>query len=97
MSISPESKMRSTDRKLYLRPKDGAAKSSTGLTDPRLFNGDNTLHLKMDPETCFWYFQYDKGILPDSLKDKFTGFKAAIKFAEEYYKKRNVEIVRVED
>ncbi len=94
---SLESKLRSTDRLVMLKPKEGGAKTDMGITDTRLFTGDNKLHLKMDPQTCFWSFQYDKGITPEVLKQKFTGFKAALKFAEDYYRRRNIDIVEIKD
>lgn len=90
--------IRSKDRILSLGVIDGEkAKSSTGMTDSRLFTGEQQLHLKMDPETCLWYFQQSAGILPGGLEGKFTGFKAGIKHAEEYYRKRNIRITRIDD
>lgn len=90
--------MRSKDRILSLSVIDGErAKSSTGMTDSRLFTGEQQLHLKMDPETCLWYFQQSNGILPGGLQGRFTGFKAGLKHAEDYYQKRNIRITRVDD
>lgn len=93
---SMESKMRSTDRHIILKSK-GDTRATSGLIDNRLFSGENILHLKMDPQTCFWSFNYDKGLVPEPLRSQFTGFKAALKYAEDYFKKRNVEIVEVKD
>ena len=93
-------RIRKTDRKLILAIADGAsaAKTDTGMLDKRLFNGGSCIHLKMDPETCFWTFQYDhNGILPEPLRTKFTGFKVAKKFAEDYFAKRNVVIKEIQD
>lgn len=91
--------VRSTDRVLALEVIDGLApKSSTGLLDTRLFTGEQKLHLKMDPQTCLWYFQYSSnGLLPEALKGRYTGFKAATKFAENYFKSRNVRIKEIKD
>ncbi len=91
--------VRSTDRVLALEIMDGLApKSSTGLLDTRLFTGEQKLHLKMDPQTCLWYFQYSSnGILPEALKGRYTGFKPAIRFAENYFKTRNVRIKEIKD
>jgi len=96
---SPESNIRSIDRKLSLAPIEGkSVKNSSGLVDTRLFTGDQQLLLKMDPQTCLWYFQYtNTGLLPEPLKGKFTGFKAGLRFAEDYFSKRNIRITRVED
>lgn len=95
----PETNIRSSDRILSLEVIDGKqAKSSTGLIDTRLFTGDQQLHLKMDPQTTLWYFQYsNSAILPGQLQGRFTSFKPAMKHAEDYFKKRNVRITRVDD
>lgn len=89
-----ETNVRSTDRILSLSVIDGTLpKSSTGQTDTRLFTGEQQLRLKMDPETCLWYFQYsNNGLLPGGLQGRYTGFKAGIKAAEDYFRKRNVKI-----
>lgn len=99
MSLNQITQIRSTDRVLSLSPiDDKAPKTSTGLLDPRLFTGAQKLHIKMDPQTCLWYFQYESnGVLPEALKGKYTGFKAAIKFAENYFAGRNVKITQVFD
>lgn len=99
MSLETINPIRSTDRVLALSPIDKKApKSSTGLLDPRLFTGEQKLHIKMDPQTCLWYFQYaQNGLLPEALKGRYTGFKSAIKFAEAYFANRNVKITQVFD
>lgn len=95
----PETNLRSTDRVLELAPIEGkAALSNQGVPDKRLFTGEQKLHVKMDPVTCLWYFQWEQnGILPGGLKGRFTGFKSAIKHAEEYFRLRNIEVTRVVD
>lgn len=98
MAISPESKMRSPDRILVLKAIDGKKPLNTsGVADPRLFNGENKLHAIMDPESCLWKLKYDMGIVPETMKGTFTGFKALKKFADEYYGRRNIQIVEVKD
>lgn len=98
MAISPESKMKSPDRVLVLKVKEGMKPiSTTGAADPRLFTGENKLHAIMDPMTCLWRLKYDMGIVPESLKGTFTGFQALKKFAIGYYDKRNIDIVEVKD
>jgi hypothetical protein len=91
--------IRSQDRVITLAPMPNKnALSSTGLVDNRLFTGGQSLRLKMDPQTCLWYFQYtNNGILPEGLSGKFTGFKAGLKHAEDYFRRRNIQITRVED
>lgn len=92
-------RMRSSDRVLELAPMEGKkALDTNGMADPRLFTGEQKLHLKMDPSSCLWYFQWENaGILPGALKGKYTGFKSGIKFAEDYFKKRNIQITQVRD
>ena len=99
MWMDTATNVRSKDRVIALEVIDGMkAKSSTGLLDTRLFTGEQQLHLKMDPQTCFWSFQYsNNGVLPEPLKCQFTGFKAALKFAEEYFKNRNIKITEIKD
>ena len=94
---SAESRMRSPDRVLELEHVTTTTNKNTGLVDTSLFTGTNKLHAKMDPETTFWYFQYERGILPEPLKQKFTSFKVLLKHAEEYFKKRNINIKQVKD
>lgn len=89
-------KMASPDRIFTLKVFDTKKpKNSIGMVDPRLFTGENKLHVKKDPETCFWYFEYDSGAVPGPLKHKFTGYKAAVKHAETYFKTRNIYIEEV--
>src|SRR6266853_529038 len=66
-------KMRARDRIFKLGViDDKLPKNSTGMVDTRLFTGENNLHAKMDPETCFWSLQYDSGALPQPLENNFT-------------------------
>ena len=97
--MNTETNIRSSDRILSLEVIDGKlAKNSIGLVDSRLFTGDQQLHLKMDPQTTLWYFQYtNNGLLPEPLKGQFTGFKPALKFAESYFNKRNIKITQIKD
>lgn len=100
MSLSPSamSKMRSPDRVLELEVIPGkGAKTNTGMVDVSLFTGDNKLHARMDNETTLWGLQYEKGLVPEPLKQKFTSFKVLKKFAEDYFIKRNIIIKEVHD
>lgn len=93
-----EKKIRKTDIVLVLRPKDGTKpKSSTGLTDSRLFTGENTLHLKYNHQQQLWEFEYENGMLPEPLKQKFTAFNIALNFITGYYERRNVQIAEIKD
>ena len=100
MFIEPDtSSLRSTDRVLELLPIEGkAALDVRGQTDKRLFTGEQKLHIKMDPNTTLWYFQWEQnGVLPGGLKGQFTGFKSAMKHAEDYFRLRNIRVTKVVD
>lgn len=98
MTMGPEAVMRARDRVLVLGLMPGKThKDVTGMFDSRLFTGENRLHIIKEEETSFWYFKYENGGVPEPLKCKFTSFKAALKHAEAYYIKRNVEIKEVID
>lgn len=98
-NFSPESNLRASDRVLQLEVMDGMKpKSNTGLVDTRLFTGEQNLRLKMDPQSCLWYFQYtNNGLLPEALKGRFTGFKAGLNHAEDYFRRRNIKITAIKD
>jgi len=98
VAISPETKLKSADRVLVLQIMEGKKPIATsGLADPRLFNGENKLHAVMDPQTCLWRFKYEMGSVPEPLKCSFTSFTALKKFADAYYNKRNIDIIEVKD
>lgn len=99
MHTLPDTNIRSTDRVLELAPIEGkTALTNQGQTDKRLFTGEQKLHIKMDPQTCLWYCQWESnGVLPGGLKGYFTGFKAAIKHAENYFFHRNIRVTKVVD
>lgn len=99
MYALPETNLRSSDRVLELSPLDGkTALSNQGQADKRLFTGEQKLHVKMDPATCFWYFQWEtNGVIPGGLKGQFTSFNAALKHAEDYFFHRNVKVTKVND
>lgn len=91
-------KEKKADRILVLKTKDGEKpKSSTGLVDPRLFTGDNKLHLIRDARTLLWFFKYEDGGLPRPLKERFTTFDKALTHARGYFNSRNIEIAEVID
>jgi hypothetical protein len=99
--ISEESKMRSPDRILVLKPIEGKKPLDSGMrVDPRLFKDSadtNRLHGIMDLETSLWSMKYEKGSVPPALSGKFTGFKELLNAAKNYYNQRNIEIVEVKD
>jgi len=97
--LNSGTKNRSSDRILELKVIDNKAPiSSTGLIDKRLFSGENRLHGIADPQYGHWSFKYDNGTLPPVLKEqRFTSFKALFNYAQDYFKKRNIEITEVID
>lgn len=96
--IPNTTKMSNTDRILVLEPIDGKLPKTTyGNVDPKLFTGENKLHAIKDEETCHWYMKYDSGGLPEPLKQRFTSFKMLVKFANEYYRGRNLQIKEIID
>jgi hypothetical protein len=94
---TPESNVKTSDRILVLKPKEGAVKNSMGVTDNRLFTGENQLHCYLEPNADLWAFKLEKGGLPGPLKQKFTKFSMALEHAKKYYASRNVEISQVID
>lgn len=98
MTLGKEPKTRSDDRVFLLTAIDNKAPlRNTGVTDPRLFTGENKIHAKKDPETCLWFLKYEIGHVPEQLKCKFTTFTAARKFTEAYYSTRNLKITEILD
>lgn len=91
-------KMRSDDRVLVLKPiPDHKIKSSTGMTDKRLFTGENKLHAVMNTDTCIWSMKYEMGGLPEPLKEQFTTFDKLLAHARKYYNSRGLDIIEVQD
>ena len=89
---------RSNDIIIELQAMEGKATlDSMGLVDQRLFTGENKLHAKMDIQSCLWRCEYDNGMLPQPLKQRFTSFNRLLSFVSDYYKRRNIEIVKVID
>lgn len=87
-----------SDRVLILKVIDGKKPmSSTGQVDPRLFTGENNLHLVMNTENSLWSFRYDRGNIPGALNQKFTSVERALDFARSYLRDRNIEIDKVID
>jgi len=91
-------KERSNDRIIYLRKIEGQKiKDSLGNVDPSLFQGGNRVHAIMDPQTCLWEIKYDKGIVPPIMKQRFTSYPKLMAFLELYFRKRGLEVEKVED
>jgi len=93
-----QSKQHSDNRILVVRPIEGKqVLSTTGIVDSRLFKGGNTLHAIRDSMTSLWRLKYGDGILPNPLKQTFTGFSSLMNFTNDYLHRRGLEIVEVVD
>lgn len=85
-----------SDRILVLERMPGKSILNTkGVTDNRLFTGDNKLHAIFNPDNSMWYLKFDAGHLPEQFKQWFTSFSKLLSFARQYYEKRNVQIKEV--
>ena len=91
-------KNRTDDRVINLRPMEGKNTVSVlGLTDNRLFTGENKLHARKADQGDLWSLSYERGSVPGPLQQQFTTFTKCLKYVEDYFKRRNVEITGVED
>jgi hypothetical protein len=91
-------KSRKTDRVLVIRPIPGRnSKTDKGITDNRLFQGENIVHAVMHPETCLWRIKYEKSMPPPVLNQAFTSFNKLMQFATGYFEKRGLRIESVID
>ena len=84
------------ERELVIKPMEGKMVKGSNLIDSRVWKGDNTLKTIQD-ETSLWGFKFEKGLLPEPLKQRFTSASKAIAFAKEYFAKRNLEVIEVKD
>lgn len=91
-----KSKVKSDDRIIVLRPMDGKPTlDGKGLLDPGLFTGGNQLHALKHPLYATWYLKYEKGGIPNQLKQQFTSFNKLVEIVNRYYNVRNVEIKEI--
>lgn len=95
--MSNMSNLSSPDRVIKLEViDDKLPKTSTGMVDTSLFTGGNNLHARIDPQTMMWTVHYEKGAVPNSLKEqKWTSFARLYKDLELYFKDRNIKITEV--
>lgn len=91
------SKMRSSKRAFVLEAINGRPEDTSGMVDKRLFTGENNLNAVMNEQTTLWSLQYDKGIVPEPLKQQFTSFKKAKDFVEGYFRRRKIRIKEIKD
>lgn len=91
-----DEKAQTNDRVLVLKARENQnSLDSKGLIDNRLFKGENQLHALMDTQSLLWTMKYDKGGLPEPLKQSWTSFKRLFEYAEKYFDKRGVDISEV--
>jgi len=95
--VPDNSKMHSSVRTFVLKPIEGKGKNPGGMTDSRLFTGENTLIAFMDPNSSLWALRYSKGILPQPLQQRFTGINKLKEFVTGYFAKRNVIVEEMLD
>jgi len=92
----PNTNLKSDDRILVLRPIEGKiGTTNTGVVDPRLFTGGNRLHALHDTRRRLWSLRYDKGELPQPLKQQWTKFPDLLKYVKAYFRSRNIEIIEI--
>lgn len=90
-------KMHSDDRILKLQVIDGTKpKTSQGITDPRLFTGENEIHAIRN-EWNYWVLKYKQGNLPPALDQSFTTFDKLLQHTTAYFLTRNVSVTSVEE
>lgn len=96
---SSPSNLRSDDRIIMVKPIAGKdSLDSKGLTDKRLWTGENKVHGIRDPYTGLWYIRYELGAPPPAVRDQnFTSFKSLLEYVKEYFSKRNIEVTEVID
>lgn len=86
------SKNYDADRVITLTPRAGKdTLSSTGLVDPRLFNGTNVMYASMGP-SGLWSIRYKHGLPPEELRQQFTSFTNLMKHLKIYFGKRNIDV-----
>ena len=91
-----DEKTQTNNRVLVLKPREGEnTRTDKGMIDNRLFKGDNRLHAIMDNQTLLWTLKYEKGGIPEPLKQSFTSFSRLFNHAERYFNSRGVDITDV--
>jgi len=88
--------VQTNNRVLVLKQReDQNALDTKGMIDNRLFKGENQLHAIMDTQTLLWVLKYEKGGLPETLKQSWTSFRRLFDYAEKYFNSRGVDISEV--
>lgn len=95
-NTNPSSFITGAIRTFTLTPMEGFdVKNAGGMTDKRLFTGENKIHAIKDNQTGLWYLRYEKGVVPEEFKQHFTTASVLVKFIEDYYRRRNITVKEV--
>lgn len=70
-------------------------KKSTGLFDPQVFKGGNSLSAVTDPKTAMWYLKMERGLVPGPLRSKYTSLNALLNHARDYFAVKSIIIKEV--
>jgi hypothetical protein len=89
-AIAKDKVLLSNERVFKLTSLSNSPKNSKGVTDPRLFTGENKLFIRCGPGNNLWTFFYKEGMVPPRLQQRFTSYQQAFNFAHSYFKGRNV-------
>lgn len=92
----PSTNIKSDDRILVLKPLvEGKGAKASGIVDPQLFTGGNQLHAIHDTRRRMWTLKYEKGGIPEPLKQQWTKFSDLRKAVERYFLSRNIQIIEI--
>lgn len=83
------------ERTLILEREDPKSKDNAML-DPGAFDGKNPIRIIQDPTTMMFSFSYKHGVVPASLRTRFTSFNLAKAHAEQYFKTKKIKIVDIQ-
>lgn len=75
------------------------AKDSTGVIDRSLFKDDETANKLIafqNPQTTLWTLRYERGALPEKLKNlQWTSIKNLMQDVTMYFAKRNIKVAGI--
>ena len=64
----------------------------------KYMNSDAHINALRNPNTNLWFLRYDPPVsTPITLQQQFTNFGALLKFAENYFSRRNIKIKEIID
>lgn len=90
--------MRAAERTLVIVPVEGKhALSSTGIVSYKMATGEPNYKITQCEITNLWIFKQNYGVLPEKLKQRFTSYSQIMKFAHDYFGRRNLKIEKILD